>query len=640
MSSGMIKKTLYIDNMTCASCESRIERELGKLSGVGEVSASYVSGAVIISYEDGVIGIEQIEATLEGIDYHVRKAERSSQISFDDNKGKRADEFMKEKKEPRDYSNITGVAIILFAIYIIAWKFGILDMFKRFPVATEGMGYGMLFVIGLLTSVHCVAMCGGICLSQSIPKAGAIGNQNNRLSAIKPSLLYNIGRVISYTVIGGVVGALGSVVSFSGMMRGIVLLLAGIFMVIMGINMLGFFPWLRRFNPRMPKVFANKINASRNGHGPLYIGLLNGLMPCGPLQAMQLYALSTGSPLKGALAMFLFSVGTVPLLFAFGAVSTFLNKKFTKKMMTASAALVVILGIYMLGNGLSLSGIILPSVTSQAGTIKTATIAEIKDNEQVVTTGISSGKYEPIVVQKGIPVKWTIQAEAGDLNGCNNRILVQKYGIEQSLVTGDNVIEFTPTESGEVSFSCWMGMIRSKIVVVDDLNNTDSSTITDDSTQSSGSGGCCGSSASGSESSAAGSGSNINFDQTIIKDKKIPTEKLAVAKMEDNIQYVEITYGKDGFSPAVVVIQKDLKTKWVIKGDKVDSNASTILFPNYSAELQIAEGENPITFIPSKDFDFYTSDGSYLGYVKVVDDINKIDKAAIQEEVQAYNPVQ
>lgn len=87
------------------------------------------------------------------------------------------------------------------------------------------------------------------------------------------------------------------------------------------------------------------------------MGMLNGLMPCGPLQAMQLYALSTGSFAQGALSMFVFSLGTVPLMFGLGALSSFLSARFTGVMLKASGAMVIFLGVVMLNNGLSLYGL-------------------------------------------------------------------------------------------------------------------------------------------------------------------------------------------------------------------------------------------------------------------------------------------
>jgi hypothetical protein len=146
-------------------------------------------------------------------------------------------------------------------------------------------------------------------------------------------------------------------------------LVAGVFMVIMGINMLGIFPWLRRLNPRMPKFIAARIGMEKaRSNSPLIVGLLNGLMPCGPLQAMQIYALSTGNPFAGALSMFLFSLGTVPLMFGLGALSSVLGRRFTQKVMTVGAVLVVVLGLSMFSQGWTLSGGVLPDlIPSSAG---------------------------------------------------------------------------------------------------------------------------------------------------------------------------------------------------------------------------------------------------------------------------------
>jgi hypothetical protein len=233
--------------------------------------------------------------------------------------------------------------------------------------------------------------------------------------------------------------------------------------------MLNLFTWLRKLNPRMPKIFARKINEQKKSNSPLYVGLLNGLMPCGPLQAMQLYALSTGDPVQGAISMLAFSLGTVPLMFGLGAISSFLSKKFTSKMMTASAVLVLILGIFMFSNGISLSGIALPGLSGGVATANESQLsntATVNQGVQTITTKLSPNSYEPITVQVGVPVKWTIQADASDINGCNNQVLIPKYNIEKKLVAGDNIIEFTPTVTGTVPYSCWMGMIKSNITVV------------------------------------------------------------------------------------------------------------------------------------------------------------------------------
>ena len=86
---------------------------------------------------------------------------------------------------------------------------------------------------------------------------------------------------------------------------------------------------------------------------------------------------------------------------------------------------------------------------------------------QLVRTELKSGRYDPIKVQAGVPVRWTIHAAAGTLNGCNNKIVIPEYGrLQKKLALGDNVVEFTPTRTGTFTYTCWMGMIRGKITVV------------------------------------------------------------------------------------------------------------------------------------------------------------------------------
>lgn len=371
------------------------------------------------------------------------------------------------------------LGVIIIAIYLVLnylLHFSGLDLMKNLyylkylPTLDTHASYGLLFLFGVLTSFHCIAMCGGIAISQTVGKV----SRNTESVEIKPkawllpSTLYNLGRVISYSAVGAIVGGLGRVVSFNGTFRGLVPIIGGLFMIIMGLNLLGSFPLLRRFNLRMPKFFAKKI-LKGTSYGPLYVGLLSGLMPCGPLQIVELYALSTGSVVIGAISMFVFAVGTVPLLFTFGAVNSVINKKNSTKILKASAILVVVLGIVMISRGMALSGMSLGLPGMSTMLDSSQNVAKIQGNSQTVTIKITSDNFAPILVQKGIPVKWIIRADADALNDCNNEITIPKLKKDIKLSAGDNLIEFTPLEEGEIPYTCWMGMIKSKITVVDDL---------------------------------------------------------------------------------------------------------------------------------------------------------------------------
>lgn len=433
---------INVKGMTCTGCERTIEKNLNKIAGIESAKANQAKGTVTVTYDPEQLSVTVIENKICALGYRIA---------------------LTAADESRSQVRRTAGAAIFLAIGYLVFKYsGIGGLFRLFPEAKTGMGYGMIFVIGLLTSVHCVAMCGGINLSQCMGNCKK-ENNDNKLSfeILKADFLYHAGRVCSYTLLGGLIGAAGAVISFSGTTKGLIQLAAGIFMIIMGLNMLQLIPSLSRFMPRMPKVFTKNIEQQK-GRGPFYVGLLNGFMPCGPLQAMQLYALSTGSMGKGALAMLLFSLGTVPLLFIIGALSTVLTQKYTKKILSAGALMVVMMGTSMVMNGLSLTGV----TTAAPGADGVMAEQPVSEHDiQIVNTSLSPRSYEPIVVSQGVPVRWTITAEPGTINGCNNRILIPEYQIEKRLQPGENIIEFTPTESGKFVYSCWMGMIRSSITV-------------------------------------------------------------------------------------------------------------------------------------------------------------------------------
>ena len=608
-----IKQTVFtIGGMTCVNCENKIEQQLKQREGVKDATVSYNKGTAVITFDREEINEEQIIQVIEQLDYEVIRAK------FQKRQKNEKEEFNKKNT----WNQVIGVGILLLAISVLMKQLGLSRIFNAFPQVEENMGYGMLFLIGLVTSVHCIGMCGGIHLSQCLSyqknseeeKHGEKGKK--KWSTVYPSFLYNLGRVVSYTIVGGVVGGFGSVISFSGKGKGAVQLIAGVFMVIMGINMLNIFPWLRKFNPRMPKVFARKINEGKQKNGAFLVGILNGLMPCGPLQAMQIYALSTGSPLKGAFSMFLFSMGTVPLMFGFGALSSFLSQKFTKQVMKFGAVLVVILGISMFQNGWSVSGFPVFSLSFSSG--KEQQEAKVQDGVQVVETTLSSYGYEPITVQEGIPVKWTIKAEQGSLTGCNRAILIPEYEIQKTLEIGENVIEFTPTKAGTYSYSCWMGMLRSSITVLkegeevpkDEANTSEEGKETE----------------------------NLWQQETVEEPAgyKIPVDKVAIATMDGDVQKVKITIGKNRFQPAIIVLQRGIETEWTIQIDKIKEGREQLLFPDYWSVIPLEKGENKLMLYPEADFDFSTEDQKMFGYVKVVDDINKVNLKEIRKEVKEH----
>ncbi|MGN0754496.1 MAG: sulfite exporter TauE/SafE family protein, partial [Aristaeellaceae bacterium] len=303
----------------------------------------------------------------------------------------------------------------------------------------------------------CIAMCGGINLTQSVAAASC------RRSILRANALYQCGRVLSYTLVGAAAGGIGSVIALGGALKGAVAVLAGLAMLVMALNMLGAFRLLKRFRLHLPSGLHAALMGRAGAGSSFLIGILNGFMPCGPLQAMQIYALSTGSALLGALSMLSFSLGTVPLMLGFGLISARLNRKYRRVMLTVSALLIFVMGLNMVGNGLALSGVSLPQRSNGA-----AVTAMQEGDRQTLRTEIDFGSYPSVRVRAGIPVDWTLVVPEGKLNGCNGELRIPAYDLDVILKEGENLITFLPEEAGIFPYSCWMGMIQATIEVTEE----------------------------------------------------------------------------------------------------------------------------------------------------------------------------
>ncbi len=456
------RKRLYIGGMTCVNCQNKIEQVLKKTPGVESAKVSYQKGTADIAFDPDWVTLEELRQVIRGAGYEV---------------------LLEPAVRKPDFGRTATLLILIFFLYRMLQHSGILNLLVPSELADTGMGYGMLFLIGILTSVHCIAMCGGISLSQCIPRSA--GKEDSRFGAFRSAVLYNLGRVISYTGIGFLLGLAGMLVGetygagISPFFQGILKMVAGVFMVILGINMLGIFPWLRRFQLQLPRFLVRNVNRKKTGSSqPFVIGLLNGMMPCGPLQSMQIVALASANPFAGALSMLAFSLGTVPLMLGLGSFVAMLGKRFSAKVMETGAVLVVVLGLAMLSQGGNLSGLFYSGMewnaagqqqvyaaSGESGTNDSG--ATVEDGVQIIESTLTGGRYPNITVTAGIPVRWIIQVPKGALNGCNYRMLLNTYGISHTFSEGENIIEFTPEKTGTVPYTCWMGMIRGNIFVTD-----------------------------------------------------------------------------------------------------------------------------------------------------------------------------
>lgn len=451
--------------MECQSCEKIIAKAALSEYGVKEARIDYATGKGEVTYDPNITDKAKILKKIEAKGYACRSKGRG--------------------KQPRsvDYRFISltlGIVLIaLFAYSELEKKFDL-----SFPTIGQDASLGLLFLIGLLTGFHCIAMCGGFVISYTAKNAsqGRVG------SDLRAHLSYGFGKTASYTLLGGFFGLLGSFITFTPVMRGAAGILAGIFLIMFGLNMLNLFRWFRRFRLKMPSPLEKFIERkSEKSRSPLAIGLLNGLMlACGPLQAVYIFAAASGSAYWGALYLMAFGLGTLPVLLGFGIVSSMVSSQFTHKILKLSGVVVVILGLIMVNRGLALTGsgydanTLFMSVSAKdAAPVPAASNAQVtlKDGYQEIQMNVTSYGWVPdkFILKKGVPVKWVINGV--EITNCNRAIQVPKLGLRFDVKPGLQTIEFTPTEAGTIPWSCWMGMIPGVFIVKDDVNIQDAAQV-------------------------------------------------------------------------------------------------------------------------------------------------------------------
>ena len=339
-----------------------------------------------------------------------------------------------------------------------------------------------LFAVGLVTSIHCVFMCGGLVLTYAV-KGTEEGPWYRRLV---PHLAYQGSKVLSYAtvalILGGIVALLGRAVDITPF-RNWLMVIAGLYMLLLGVSMTGKVKFLRYLTPRPPKFLVTALSRERKkantdaaeGHAslatPITFGLLTGLMPCAPLIAAQASAISSGSPLLGAWGMIGFGLGTMPLMLVFGFASSLLSRRFQNKLQVVAAIAVMIFGLVILNRGLMLVGspVTFDSVrTAVVGTSVAPTGTQYKtgaDGVIEIPLVIENTQFVPQTVAIPADTKVRLVVDRREANACSAQISIPDAGVLADLK--DNAVTdviVPPMKAGSHTLTCGMGMMSGSIV--------------------------------------------------------------------------------------------------------------------------------------------------------------------------------
>lgn len=332
----METKELYVKGMHCKSCEVLIENKLSKIDGLKDVKADLGSNKVTFTTkEDTKDLIPEINDLVQQHGYSVQEEVLSRNLDY------------------KELITALGIAIAISLLFFIVQKLGVTNL-----VNASTLSYPVVFFIGVIASVStCMAVVGGLVLSISSTYA------KSKSKGI-PLTFFHISRLVSFLLLGGVLGYIGSFFTLTPTFYFVITSILFVVMIILAINLLDIFPFFQKLQLTMPKQLTSgvlKTEKMKSTFTPILLGASTFFLPCGFTQSMQINAIASGSVMNGGLTMLVFALGTLPVLGLISFGSTKLAESTRSSLFfKASGFLVLFFAVYTFATSLVSMGIISP----------------------------------------------------------------------------------------------------------------------------------------------------------------------------------------------------------------------------------------------------------------------------------------
>jgi len=324
--------------MHCKACEIVIKESAEEIEAINSAKASNAKGELHVTTKNGAnldLTLNQLNKKIESLGYTASLTKFSEDVNY------------KSLLIP------FSAALAFFALFILLQKSGILTLYSPNNISVVAV-----FVIGVIASLSsCMAVVGGLVLSMSATFA-----KNDTKKPFIPITAFHASRVISFFLLGGLIGLLGSVLKVSQTGNMLLTFVLFFVMLVLGLNMLDTFPFVKKLQLALPHSKGLK-GRLREDHilTPIILGALTFILPCGFTQSMQFYALSSGSFITGATTMLVFSLGTLPVLAGVSFASVkFSEGKHKATFFKTMGFLVIFFALINLISALTLAGIIDP----------------------------------------------------------------------------------------------------------------------------------------------------------------------------------------------------------------------------------------------------------------------------------------
>ena len=367
-------------------------------------------------------------------------------------------------------------AALVAAVAVIANATGLSDLASGTGDLASG-GLLVALLLGLTAGVStCMALVGGLLLALTAAFAARpSANPNAGLGArLRPAFAFLAGRVAGYAILGAALGALGATVAMPPQLTAVLMIAVAVLMTLLGARLTGLSPRLAGWSPTLPMGVARTLGLDASADNPYsdgraaLLGAASFFLPCGFTQAVQVFALSTGSPVYAGAIMAVFAIGTAPGLLALAGLPLVVPAGFKPTLLRFAGVVVIVFALVNASAGLRLAGITIPGPAPAQAVTPTGTTQPIaQGGVQQLTTYQDLDGYGPanVAIQAGIPTKWTV--ESLDARSCATFLVVPELGIQVTLHKGTNEIDLPALPAGTLAYSCSMGMYGGQITIVE-----------------------------------------------------------------------------------------------------------------------------------------------------------------------------
>ncbi len=445
-----MKITIPIEGMHCRSCEITLGQHLEKVARV--ISAS-------VSLKTKTATIEVISPPSQA---ELHKAVRAAGYTI----GNTKQPWLSHN--PTDYRDLCIGILVVGILAILYNTLSINKIISTGSIASGGIG--VAFLTGIAAGLStCMALVGGLVLSLSARHAkkhpGATAMQKFR-----PHLFFNLSRIISFFIFGGLIGILGASIQLQGAPLGVLMIIVGIVMFSLGLQLTNIMPRVSAGSLTLPPSIAKFLGLKKhtdkeyNHQSAVALGAISFFLPCGFTQVMQLYAMSTGNFMTGAIVMSVFAIGTAPGLLGVGSLTSFVKGKSSGRFFKIAGVAVMVMALLNINSGYNLSGFQMPSFAQASDADSSNVIGQTINTTYTLNKDIIPSTF---TLKSHMDYKLVVDSQ-DDGQGCMSTIMIPGLFEKPLLLEKGKkqILSFRTKAAGTYKITCAMGINRGTITVI------------------------------------------------------------------------------------------------------------------------------------------------------------------------------